>query len=194
MFVKLRYNTTVELANGTIGVNHAFRGNSLYDPEVGVASDQPYAFDQWSAFYSNYRVHGSKIRVQAAQFPVTGDTRWVLTLVPVTQNSVVDAVSMREMPRRKMRVFTSQYGGIARVGGYASTCSIWGVAKSRARQDPAFEAPIISDPTNQWYWWLRCDPWSPSAAWSGPVNVRGIITVTYYVEFRGRKWLNLSEN
>lgn len=195
MFLKLRFTTTINLVNGSTAGNYAFAGNSIYSPDAFSTppTSQPYAYNQWEQFYSIYRVHGSKISVQCAQFPIQNDTRWVITLVPVKDNDIVDVETMREMPRRKTRPHVTQYGGIARLKHYASTCAIFGVAKGRARYDPAFEAKRNLDPVNKWYWWLRCDPWDPATTFAGAINVRAIIYLTYYVEFRGRTWLAKSQ-
>lgn len=65
--VKLRYATHFVLAGGGGGIGNAasFRANSIFDPDFGVGGHQPMGHDEWSAFYTHYRVTSSKISVQS---------------------------------------------------------------------------------------------------------------------------------
>lgn len=63
--VQLRYVTCVELENsvGALDV-HAFRANSIFDPDVTGVGHQPLGRDQWFDFYNHYRVVKSRMAVE----------------------------------------------------------------------------------------------------------------------------------
>lgn len=66
--VKLRYCQTISIDAGSgITNSRLYRANSMYDPDYSSTSTsqhQPLAYDQWSVFYDQYCVVGSKITVQ----------------------------------------------------------------------------------------------------------------------------------
>lgn len=62
--VKMRYCTHVNLdpGAGTLAT-YTFRANSVYDPDFSGVGHQAIGFDQWSLFYGEFVVIGSKISV-----------------------------------------------------------------------------------------------------------------------------------
>lgn len=65
-FVTLRYATRITL-NPTFSTPayHAFRANSLFDPDLSGTGHQPMGFDQYMGFYNHYNVSSSKIKATA---------------------------------------------------------------------------------------------------------------------------------
>jgi len=64
--MKLIYCGTFQLSTGTAGVIGAvqqFRLNSLFDFDQSGGGHQPYGYDQWCAFYNQYRVNGAKVEL-----------------------------------------------------------------------------------------------------------------------------------
>lgn len=63
--VKMRYVTNIEINPGIAQLaSHQFRANSIFDPDVTLIGHQPLGYDQWSQFYQNYTVIGSKINAK----------------------------------------------------------------------------------------------------------------------------------
>lgn len=65
MMVKLKYmdiiNTSLSITSGSL-TNIAYRTNSLYDPLVATAPEQPLAgFAELAAMYNSYRVHAVNV-------------------------------------------------------------------------------------------------------------------------------------
>jgi hypothetical protein len=59
---RLRYCST--FTTGTLSVisNYRLKANGCFDPNTTGTGHQPYGFDEWSAFYSDYVVLSSRIR------------------------------------------------------------------------------------------------------------------------------------
>ena len=65
--VKMRYidsNITLDPAAGLYS-GHAFRANSVYDPDFTSVGHAPMSYSQWAAIYKKYTVLGAKITVTA---------------------------------------------------------------------------------------------------------------------------------
>jgi len=62
---KFHYQNTVKLTVGSavFGAETVYRLNSLYDPLFSGAGVYPYAFTQFQALYSNYRVHAVTMEI-----------------------------------------------------------------------------------------------------------------------------------
>lgn len=69
---KLRYCDVITLTS-TLGsvATHAFRMNSLFDPDASGAGHQPYYYDQITALYNRYSVQNAKL---TAKFSLIANT------------------------------------------------------------------------------------------------------------------------
>lgn len=196
MFLKMRYVDSWSTTVGAgAGQSYHYNGNSIFDPFAAAGGHQPYGYDQWLAFYSRYRVYGSKISVSFAVQPTLALQQAAnLYVVPVTNNSVVSFASLREMPRCRGRMYTPQYArGPARIKHYASTAQIWGVSKATAATNQEFSADMGADPAAPWYWWVRVQGNSEVAnVFSAGTTLNYTVILTYYVVLYDRKWLEQS--
>lgn len=66
--IKLKYvdSFTFDPAAGISAV-HAFRANSIYDPDTFAGGHQPLGHDQWASFYNHYVVVGSVCKATFAK-------------------------------------------------------------------------------------------------------------------------------
>lgn len=67
MFVKLNYcepNMDMSLAAAVVSTQ-TWRLNSLFDPDLTGVGHQPYLYDQYSALFNRFLVHGCKVYVAA---------------------------------------------------------------------------------------------------------------------------------
>lgn len=70
--VKMRYCQSVKLDPGAgVIATQVFSANGLYDVDITGTGHQPMGFDQYAAFYNNYRVIGAKLQAQLT--PTTGN-------------------------------------------------------------------------------------------------------------------------
>lgn len=183
LFVKLKYTTLVQLTSvvGAIARN-VFRGNSCYDPDLTGAGNQPYLFDQWSALYSEYIVHGSRCTVkpvgaEGVNTYYYGD--WVL--VPTPDSSVfVTNAQLRQQPYAKMRTCNTVCKPITT---YMSTDKIFGMSKGRTNFDGTLTSAVTSNPAASWFW--HVDMMSSDQATS--VTQTATVEITYFTEFLNRQ-------
>lgn len=199
VLVKLRYCDNFNLEGALTPGFNRFRGNSCFDPDYTGVGHQPYAFDQWSAFYGIYRVYGSKIRVQAtpvinaagfssaALLPV-----WMAVVPRLGTASLSNPTPLEEMPYCKWRLANiAQAGSKATIiSSYMSTAKIWGQPRQNVKMEDDYTALITTNPVNQWYWDVFVAPESNIAAQD--VTYSCVFQITYYVEFSARN--NLSQS
>lgn len=60
IFTSLKYNEVVQWNPGAVSGNYQFNINSLFDPNRTGTGHQPMLYDQYSAFFNRYKVHGCK--------------------------------------------------------------------------------------------------------------------------------------
>lgn len=182
IYVKMGY---IEELTGqyTAGVpyRYTFRGNSLYDPDSTGAGHQPMSFDQWSALYSNYTVHGSKIEMEVLPLSsalIAGVLEWLV--YPGTTAPVIgDGEFSRYKEQKYTKAgFTNHYKGKYTTRNYISTAKMFGRSPVAIKSDVSFSAAINANPTNVWYWNTAvrvCD-----GATTGDFRI--IFKVVYYAE------------
>lgn len=129
----LIYSDTITLnpGAGTI-VEHSFRLNSLYDPDLTSTGHQPRGFDQLMAFYQRYRVYGCKMDVCMLS-PGTSDGARFKWAVLVSGQSVQPTWSQyiaEEHPNRVSPVYLTNNGittVLPRYSGYVKLKDLYQV-------------------------------------------------------------------
>jgi hypothetical protein len=174
--VSFRYCETVTVAPAAgLTASYIFRANSLNDPNYTGVGHQPLGFDQWSVFYDNYCVLGSKLTV----IPVNTSTTIPLVFGIVSRQggitSAVDPNLLKEqgdshwayagnMNNMKQRAVTKKMS-IAKFTGFP-----------KPQNESSLKASMASDPDNVvWYqvWAAAAD----SAA--DPATISFNITLDY---------------
>lgn len=199
--VKVNYFTTISFvlapSPGSAGQFWVLRGNSLFDPEYAIGGSQPYAHDQWAAFYTRYRVYGSALQLVSclpnSSIPGQTNTGATVTIVPSTtptpiSSGITGARELREMPYSRTWGSTL-YTPIRGKKYYMSTAKITGVSKSNVKIDPNYSAIIANDPNREWFWIILMMPTTQSSetnTWECQFKI------TYYAEYYDRNPLNLS--
>lgn len=188
---KLRYSAVVR-AYSADGVPSAytFRLNSLYDPDFTGIGRQPYGFDQLSAFYNNYVVTGSSIKV--VPLPVQDDQRRhiQLTVIPALVSTPPYASTpwaYREMPYNRTRAVsldTNTFFPSAIIKHYMPVHKLAGVSRTRVLSESGYSSTINDNPAIQLYWHIIANSFTNNVA--GTVNADCQVTITYYVNFFGR--------
>lgn len=190
LFVKLKYCERVSLAHAAgIATEYVMSGNSLYDPRTAVGGHQPYAFDQWSAFYRYYTVHGSAIKVQLINTTIVNNPM-DMAVVPSPINTIVTAdisSPVEEMPYCKYKIAQVYTSGTnsCMVRNYMSTAKIWGVKPVAIDAEDTYGASTSSNPVNEWWWIIVTQPTDETTA----ITSHAIIELTYYAEFNTRREL-----
>lgn len=197
--MKFKYQIDLPMANFTSVTanvfNYAFRGNGLFDPDVNSAGHQCSGYDQWSAFFLQYIVHGSSIKITArADRVAVNPMNWRVMLFP-TQTSVFSSSTQNpsELPYSRTGIIGVQ-GDNSKVmlKNYMSTKKIFCV--NSLGDGNNYSAVTSSLPAFQWYWniVLEGDPAEGSSGvWDQRQNAI-YVTVKYYCTLFQRVPLNQS--
>lgn len=202
--VKLRWtvSTLYTLTAGGLAVANII-GNSPYDPDgSGTGNIQPTGWDQYSTFYKTYRCDGSSIKAEitninndlgAGTDPTVSDcyvgvipTIEMLTTTDLALGSPAEQAYCKE-------VVTAPYPGAQRkrIKHYISTRKMFG-RSSKSTEFYALTGNIGSGTSPANIFWWNIYAIAPAAAAASGKKIRVRFTVTYYVTFMQRKWINIS--
>lgn len=184
LFTKLKYSLsrTLDTSPASSNPQYVFRGNSLYDPEFAVGGSQPMGYDQWSAFYNNYRVHASAITVRMMSTADSDAGGFIkVTLFPSTTAAAGSYSGNSEQPYSKVNYLPNK--GLNKIFLKNKMYAKKMLGLKSIAYDEDLAAAIGADPVKEWYWIL--DAYSINEV----ANVLGVymeVKITYYAEFFGR--------
>lgn len=185
VMVKLKYLDLRVVDVTANSEDFIIRGNSAFDPQFSLGGGQPLGFDQWGDLYTDYIVHGSKVRFSIT--PASDNiSNSVMALFASSSSGVPAPQNSLNQPYSKWKpVVSTQNSGnqVATLKMYMSTAKIFGLPKSR-RSDQEFSAAVTGNPSVEWYWHLLIYNYANSVQ---RINYSEAITVTYYVEFFNRR-------
>lgn len=184
---KVSYSDVIALQGGGVNrsVDQVFRMNSLFDTDLTGTGHQPRYFDQIMTMYNFYRVLGCKIKVkfmsQASSTALSAHNTFV-SVIPRNQSASMTGAYMldiNEIPYSKTS-FGNQYKGSISVSKYHKIHQIAGVSPSVVKNDDAYRAQELANPSTETYWHVVC-----GALDTGELNWYGrvMVTIDYYVSF-----------
>jgi hypothetical protein len=180
--LKMGYGQVVSLDLSTTGgAEHAFRLNSLFDPDFTGVGTQPVGFDQWSALYNRYRVHACKVHVE---FISSGTTLGALCGVSIRRDSTV-ANQFQDLVGEPYCVWVgagAAQAGPACIHTGASVREIYGIGNSTF-MDEDYSASIGANPSRVVYGHIWCNTWTQTAE---AISFRVAVHLIYDVEFYER--------
>ncbi len=177
LMVKLAYTDLLQ-RGGSSTDEYVFRGNSLFDPDFTSTGTQPLGFDQYSAFYGEYKVYSSKISLQIVNNTSVGMN---VSLLPTMQSGGAGSFIVScQQPYVRYKFA----GGISAqskifLKSYMSSTKMWG--RPVAPEDN-FTASITGNPVNVWFWVIEMT----SSDESTVLDYDMLVKVVYYVEFSKR--------
>lgn len=191
-YIKMRWNILYNGGSASTSNRYVVRGNSIYDPEqTSSTGGVPFGYDQISGIYDNYRVLGSKYKVEIMPGD-NGNGNYVkFALYPTRSLTDYQTDSLAEEPYSKS-CFVGGSAATSRrfMTSYMSTKKLFGV-KSIEQQESFSGLTggtlVGSNPANVWYWVLDFDSVAGAPIGSTWLN----ITVVYYVELFNRKTLGV---
>lgn len=109
----MRYVGIITLNAGSSATSiHAFRANSINDPDYSGTGHQPYAHDQLAALYTKYLVTGAKMTCTAITGATTGATANQIVFAHSGPFATVsDIEGVLEQPDAEMSVLGTVTGG-----------------------------------------------------------------------------------
>jgi len=175
----------VPTVTGNIGLR--FRPSSAFDVDPLLGSTATPGFAEWAAFYNNYRVTSSRIRIS---FSNTSSTQGVLVVVcplnvdPGASPGVVVVNSWIDHPYQQHRIVGTAGSPPTTMHVEMSTEKIFG--SKMIYMDDNFQALVTTNPVNNWYWALG---FISSVIPGAPFGVDYLVDIEMGVEFFSRKTL-----
>lgn len=186
-FCKLRFVQTLgfQPTVAAPSTRQIWRGNSVYDPDQTGTGLQPSGYDQLSLLYTQYRVYGSKIKVELMPGGASGGNYLHFALYPSTNPSTnISTDHAGEQPYAKTLMLGVNSLSIRTLKNFQSTKRQIGM--NAIDQELDLSSPVSSNPIKEWYWVLDY------GTIDGLTNIaNGYIkaTIEYYVEFFDRQLL-----
>ncbi len=182
MYLRFKYNETV--LKTTLFQDHVFSLNGMFDPNVTGTGVQPLGFDQWAAFYTQYQVLSSSIKV------VTVNNSGAVPAATIVYPShVVTAATNLQMAteqpysrRTVQQVNTSN--SVKTIKNYMSVRKIEG----RSTDSVNFTALFSANPSAQRFWHVVTGSLNESSAANQFIDV----TIVYYAKLFRRHTLTES--
>lgn len=174
--VKLRYIDNRILSSSAVGLGQrTYSCNSCFDPDVTGVGGQPLGFDEWSAFYTYYKVLGAKITVNAVNG--TGEPQIIHVL---RQDDPTPAGALKVLMEQAYGKWATLAGSL---GGKSNTVMKHTYSAKKQfpnlYRDDTLRAPVSSSPGEQMYWIVstqRVDA-------AGNADMAICVAIEYIVEF-----------
>lgn len=191
-FIKLRYieTSTSTLSGGATSTYLNYKVNDAYDVASAVGSTAMPGYAEWSAFYSKYRVHASKVKFTAHNESINPYYMGLFYTVPPTvfATSWGNFMETRGNPHSKVKMLSSSSntGSKQTITMYRKHAGLFG-DKLEYLADQAYAGTVSSHPSSIVYAtvWL--------GSYDGVTNLPAItpfnIEVTLWLEFYSRKYL-----
>ena len=185
-FVKLKYATWKDYTLATDMDTYTFRGNSLVDPDYTGTGHQPRGFDQWAAFYNDYKVLGSKIKITPEKIG-TGPDQAFSVFIQANTEATPDFTSI-STARENAYVKLQSIPKVSINEGTPHIMKSYRTSKRMLQKDywsPDSGAETSTNPGVQWLW--HAGILNNTQGSSGTPNIRLNFELTFYAQFWGRK-------
>lgn len=189
MRVQLPYVLSTSWAGGgSIQIqDRVYRANSIFDPDFAVGGGQPLGHDQWSAFYTQYRVYAIKVEVEAMSDAAIVGGIGIVTLN--TSSGIVDRDQIREQQKSKELLLGTDTATAGKLSHYMTTAQQFGMPNDVVQYDDNLRSSFGSDPSKEYYVHVY-----GFGIGTGSTNfdVSGRIKLTYYVDLFNKSTLSRS--
>lgn len=186
LIVKLPYDAgSISGQTDNTVINTQYYSNNIFDPQVATGGGQPMGFDQWSALYLNYRVHGVGIEVLCDNAGFHGG---VVGIYPHSSN-IVPSTLGHFMEFGESKYVTCNNGSRPyTLRKYLRNHALFGVSKREYNDDERFASGVGSGPSKLGYVNIFRQAIDEQTITNFDIRVK----LTYYVEFYGVRMLSQS--
>lgn len=153
---RLRYVQKIILDPNTGGIgSYRFRANGCYDPDFTgtLTGHQPLGWDQWSTFYDEYQVIGSKMTLLANMQQESGAPVFLTAICNDDNNyspSNIETVLEQGMAKYKFMQSRTGSPSFGKLNCYYSPKKIFGIDKPRDNR--IFTSSVDDVPAEQAYY------------------------------------------
>lgn len=186
--IQFKWADSRNIQPGTPLGYYTYTANSLFDPNQTGAGNQPVGFDQWAAFYLNYRVYKTTYKVSFSGYSVSPGT--MCCCIP--GNTVVvwaagDMQKLLSQPYVKTKVL--QMGSnTTEITGVLNHPAILGLTAEQYRNSENTSSGTAASPTDASLFQVVLATQDQASN----VNVAITVQFTFYSEMFGRLTLNVS--
>ncbi len=189
LFTTMQYSDVVAI-QATTGVPQAYQfQTSAFDPNLTGVGHQPLGFDQWSTFYTKYRVHGIKYKVTFVNTSTTFQAD--VAVIPKNVSTVItNPNTLWERAYGKKRICGVEGSGqaVKAISGYLNPARALGFSKLQYNTDDLTMSNIASSPSTMAFLQLYVN----DVAATDTIIVNARVELTYYTEFLVRQVLGES--
>jgi len=150
---KFRYCDLVGISNAAAYAQYTFRGNSLFDPDYTGTGHQPRYYDQFSAFYSRYKVTHCSLKLSVSNYSTT--SACIVTVIPhsdiLTLTNYYDAAEQPLVKRTEQVPISTRQGSRSSVTHSVSTRKVLGLSNAQLAGED-YSASTGATPLSVWYW------------------------------------------
>lgn len=125
---------------------HLFNFNNLYDPDRTGTGHQPCGFDEWTAFYSIYRVLSASIDIWATNTTNSNPIRLVLQSMGSTGGSTNADLAQEQRGKEK---FGGDQTKVLHIGMKRKGHQVFNVTKEQYRSDDLYRAATSGAPSKE---------------------------------------------
>lgn len=181
---KLKWNHKIALTSTTSPAYHEFRLNSLYDPDLTDAGNQPAGFDNLMAIYNKYHVQAVKWSLTACATGSTVQSNHYLVAYSATParlsaSTWPDAVAM--LPYSRFRHLYIDGAGKGSMKMYLPLYKVLGVDRKEYLESDEYQGTVTTNPATSVYGYIST--WNVDGTTSTVVYCYS--KFTFYCEFRG---------
>lgn len=149
--VTMCHTSTLTLNNaGYKDANYVFRPSSIYDVDPSIGGGKFYGYEEYSKFYSQYRVYSSKIEILCTNLENEGATMFLLATNVSPGNNVADLSPYFAHPKaRYLALGNYTANSTGKLTAYCTTQAISGVDTFSGDQ---YTSDFGGNPSNSWFW------------------------------------------
>jgi len=166
------------------GVFRTLRLNSIYDADTSLGTTTIPGFNEWAAFFSNYRVHSARIHLSAIATGVASSTMAEVTVVPRASFNVMpaSAVVWPAMPyatSKSIALYTAGGHNMITIDRQYRIPKILGITRAQYVNEANYSADTSSNPAFPVYC-MVCIRGVNSAS---VATLTGTVRLSFEVEF-----------
>lgn len=179
--VTLRYAQVVTLTTSTLITTNVFRGNSGFDPDVTGTGQQPVWWDDYSLFYSRYRVISSRCTAQFVYNTNSGVGAWIgITPRHLATLPAAGLAGCAATPENVTGAMNGNTPGRT-LTNVCNTADFLGYKSGMMGSDD-LAALVTANPAHQWYWHV----YAQCADGSTSLVIEALVTIDYDLHFFDR--------
>ncbi len=198
MTTSLRYVDVVSIDAGSASIaKHTFRANSAFDPDHSSTGHQPLQYDEIAAYYANYRVLSSKIKVSPVATATSNVIPCLYGVYRDADSTLTYALGTSIVEDARNKGSWGVHSGVTSAslmhGNRRNTRTTTFNAKRQLSPEGANNSVLVTaNPADDGEFAMYYQLWAASIAGNNPGSVSFLVQIDYLIEFTEPKVLTPS--